>query len=119
MTAHAWPGWSVGDTPFHAPVSTCGRDAAVLVEIPIAMVLLSRIMRGRANRLANIAAGTFTTISQPLSLIVQAPPPYYLLFSVIEMACTCAIVFYAWKQAGVVHSLSASARAESPSLASP
>src|SRR4029077_13717507 len=69
--------------------------AGVLVEIPIAMVLLSRILSARSNRWANIIAGATMTAVQLLSLTVKTPAPYYLFFSVIEIACTSAIVWYA------------------------
>jgi hypothetical protein len=69
--------------------------AGVLVEIPIAMVLLSRILSSRPNRWANIIAGTAMTAVQLLSLLVKVPAPYYLFFSIIEIACTSAIVWYA------------------------
>ena len=69
--------------------------AGVLVEIPIAMVLLSRILGARSNRRANIIAGATMTAVQLLSLGVKTPAPYYLFFSVIEIACTSAIVWYA------------------------
>jgi Family of unknown function (DUF6326) len=71
--------------------------AGVLVEIPIAMVLLSRILGGRSSRWANIIAGATMTAVQLLSLVVKTPAPYYLFFSVIEIACTSAIVWYAVK----------------------
>ena len=69
--------------------------AAILVEIPISMVLLSRILGYRANRLANIVAGVTMTAVQLATLVVTPPTPYYAFFSVIEMACTAAIVWYA------------------------
>lgn len=74
--------------------------AGVLVEIPIAMVLLSRILGDRSNRWANIVAGTTMTAVQLLSLVVKTPAPYYLFFSIIEIACTAAIVWYAasWRK---------------------
>lgn len=71
--------------------------AGILVEMPIAMVLLSRILSGRPNRIANIVAGTTMTALQLLSLVVNTPAPYYIFFSVIEIALTSAIVWYAWK----------------------
>jgi len=71
--------------------------AGILVEIPIAMVLLSRILGDRPNRTANIAAGTAMTAVQVLSLVIKTPALYYIFFSVIEIACTSAIVWYAWK----------------------
>ncbi len=70
--------------------------AGILMEIPIAMVLLSRILAPRANRLANIIAGLLMTVVQISSLFVGTPTTYYLFFSVIEIACTAFIAWYAW-----------------------
>jgi MFS family permease len=70
--------------------------AGVLVEIPIAMVLLSRVLPYRTNRWANIAAGTVMTAVQSATLLVGVPAPYYLFFSVIEIATTVLIVWFAW-----------------------
>ena len=70
--------------------------AGILVEIFIAMVLLSRVLPYRANRWANIAAGTIMTAVQSASLFVGTPAPYYLFFSVIEIATTVLIVWFAW-----------------------
>jgi Family of unknown function (DUF6326) len=70
--------------------------AGILVEIFIAMVLLSRVLPYRANRWANIAAGTLMTAVQSATLLVGAPAPYYLFFSVIEIATTVVIVWFAW-----------------------
>ncbi len=70
--------------------------AGILMEIPIAMVLLSRILAPRANRLANIIAGVLMTVVQISSLFVGTPTTYYLFFSAIEIACTAFIAWYAW-----------------------
>jgi hypothetical protein len=74
--------------------------AGILVEIPIAMVLLSRVLPYRANRWANFAAGTTMTAAQSASLFVGAPTPYYLFFSIIEIATTVLIVWFArsWRE---------------------
>jgi hypothetical protein len=71
--------------------------AGILVEIPIAMVLLSRVLKHRANRWANIAAGTVMTVVQLATLFAGTPTIYYLFFSVIEIATTAFIVWSAWK----------------------
>lgn len=71
--------------------------AGILVEIPIAMVLLSRVLGFRPNRWANIIAGVVMTVVQVASLFVKVPAPYYAFFSVIEIAATAAIVWLAWK----------------------
>jgi hypothetical protein len=48
------------DTPHLGPWALAG--AAVLMEIPIAMILASRLLPFRANRLANIIAGGLLTL---------------------------------------------------------
>jgi hypothetical protein len=73
-------------------------SASILMEIPMAMVLLSRVLKYRANRWANIGAGTLMTVVQFSTLVFgSSPTPFYLFFSVIEIACTSVIVWYAWK----------------------
>jgi len=71
--------------------------ASILMEIPIAMVLLSRILKYRASRWANIIAGTIMTAVQIVSLFVGTPTMYYIFFSAIEITCTALVVWYAWK----------------------
>ncbi len=71
-------------------------SAAVLVEIPMAMVLLSRILRYRANRWANIVAGSIMTIVQIATLFKGTPTNYYLFCSVVEIAATAFVVWIAW-----------------------
>ena len=74
--------------------------AAVLMEIPMAMVLLPRVLKYGVNRWANIIAGAIMTVVQCMSLFVgSGPTPYYLFFSAIEIMCTAFIVWYAWKWA--------------------
>jgi hypothetical protein len=74
--------------------------AALLMEIPIAMVLLSRVLQYRANRWANIIAGAIMSAVQLSSLFFgTAPTLHYLFFSTIEVGCTLFIVWYAWSWA--------------------
>ncbi len=69
---------------------------AVLMEIAIAMPLLSRVLKYRANRWANIIAGVEATAWVAWSLLGGMSAPYYLFFAAIEIACTVFIVWYAW-----------------------
>jgi hypothetical protein len=71
--------------------------ASFLMEIPIAMVLLSLVLRPRQSRWANLAAGTFMAVVQVWSLSVGKPTLYYLFFSAIEIACLLVIVWCAWR----------------------
>ncbi len=70
---------------------------AVFMEIAIAMVLLSRVLKYRANRWANIIAGIFNTGLVIWSLTGTTPLPFSAFFSSIEIVCTLFITWYAWK----------------------
>ena len=76
---------------------------AILMEIPMAMVLLSRILNPRANRWANIVAGIIETAAVLLTSFIfpifhlTGTSSYYLFFGTIEVACTSLIVWYAWR----------------------
>ena len=70
--------------------------AALLMEIPIIMIFLSRTLRYRVNRWANIIAGSIKTIVMILSMFVGTPTLYYLFFGTIEIVCTTYIIWYAW-----------------------
>ena len=71
--------------------------AAVLVEIPMAMVLLTQLLNPRPNRWANIVAGAFMTVVQAATLFVRVPAAYYVFCSVIEITATAAVVWLAWR----------------------
>jgi len=76
---------------------------AILMEIPMAMIVLARILKPRANRWANIVAGIIETAAVLLTsfilpiLNLMGTTSYYLFFGAIEVACTSLIVWYAWR----------------------
>jgi hypothetical protein len=70
---------------------------SIFMMIPITMVLLSRILKYRANRWTSIIAGTIMTVTLPVTLFVAKPTSYYVFFTVVEIASTALIVWYAWK----------------------
>jgi hypothetical protein len=82
--------------------------SAVLMEIPIAMILASRLLPFRANRLVNIIAGCvmtlvngFLTFVPPLAGWGRPPAfPEYLFFATIETVCTSVIIWQAWTWSG-------------------
>jgi len=91
-----------GSMPHLGQLALAG--SAILMEIPIAMILFSRLLSLRANRLANIIAGSFVTLVNgfltfiPPLIGLGRPPalPEYLFFATIETICTVAIVWQAW-----------------------
>jgi hypothetical protein len=68
---------------------------SIYMMIPLSMVLLSRLLTYRANRLASIIAGSIMTVTLVLTLFVAVPTSYYAFFSAIEIGCTTYIVWYA------------------------
>jgi len=72
--------------------------AAVVIEIPIAMVLLSRVLVYRVNRWANVIAGLIMTVAMVVTMFMGSglPTMYYLFFGTIEILTTLFIVWYAW-----------------------
>jgi hypothetical protein len=72
--------------------------ASILMEIPMALILLSRVLKYKLNRWINIIAGLIMTTAQILSLFTgTAPTLHYIFFSTIEIACTLFIIYYSWK----------------------
>jgi len=67
---------------------------AILMETPIVMVLLSRVLRHRLNRWANIIAGVLNVVAV---IAGGQRRPYYIFFATIEVICMSAVVWYSWK----------------------
>lgn len=97
MDSHLLKGYLAGSVNGMAISQGFLLAAAVLVEIPIAMVLLSRVLNHRANRVTNLIAAAFTTVVQVATLFVGTPAPYYVFFSAFEVAATAAIFVLAWR----------------------
>lgn len=83
--------------------------SAVLMEIPIAMIVASRLLPFGTNRQANIIAGSvmtlvngFLTFVLPLTNGDFRDPiyPAYVWFATIETVCTSVIIWKAWTWSG-------------------
>ncbi len=71
--------------------------AAIFMEVPFVMILLSRFLKYKANRISNIIAASFMTVAQIGSLFVgSGSTPHYTFFSIVEIGCTAFIIWYAW-----------------------
>jgi len=66
---------------------------AILLEIPIAMIFVSRIVKPEANRWANTIAAVITTL-----FVVGGGSMdlHYLFFATVEVACMALIVWSVW-----------------------
>jgi hypothetical protein len=66
---------------------------AVMMEISIAMIILSRILKYGVNRWVNIVVGILTT-----AFVVGggASYPHYIFIATVEVICLLLIIWYAW-----------------------
>ncbi len=72
--------------------------AAILMEIPFAMIILSRLLKYKVNRWANIITGIIMIVVQFLSFFIGGPPTlHYIFFSIIEIAGLLFIIWYAMR----------------------
>ena len=82
-----------GNTPFEITQEIM-LVFAILLEIPIAMIFLSRVLKYRVNRWANIIASVITII-----FVIGGGSAYlhYYFFAAIEVGIMLLIIRYAWK----------------------
>jgi hypothetical protein len=68
---------------------------AILLQIPIAMIFLSRVLKPRVNRWANTLAAAVTA-----AFVIGGGSPYlhYYFFETVEIACMAVIVWSVWSQ---------------------
>ena len=68
---------------------------AILLEIPIAMIFVSRVLKGRTNRWANTVAAAVTT-----AFIVGGGlwELHYVFFATVQIACMALIVWSVWSR---------------------
>ncbi len=68
--------------------------AALFLEIPIAMIFLSKVLKHKTNRLFNIIAASITILfvvgGGSLTL-------HYIFFAGVEVICMLAIIILSWK----------------------
>ncbi|KAB7730429.1 hypothetical protein F5984_14880 [Rudanella paleaurantiibacter] len=71
--------------------------AGILMEIPIAMVLLANVLPKTANGWANLVAGCIKTAVMIATFFIGSATLYYIFFASIEIATTLFIIMYAWR----------------------
>ena len=70
---------------------------AIIWEMPFVMIVLSWVLKYRANRWANIIAGTIMVVLQIGSLFLGTPSLQYIFYSIMNIAWLLLIVWNAWK----------------------
>ncbi len=67
---------------------------ALIIEIPIIMIFLSRFLKYRLNRILNIIAATITIL---FVIGGWSMDPHYLAFAVVEVLAALVIIKTAWQ----------------------
>jgi len=68
--------------------------AAIMMEIPIVMIILSRVLKYGAGRWANIIASVIT-----IAFVISGgvATPHYIFMATMEVVCMLLIIWFAWK----------------------
>ncbi|HSB67354.1 MAG TPA: DUF6326 family protein [Anaerolineales bacterium] len=67
---------------------------AIMMEISIAMIILSRILKYRLNRWVNIITGILTIA---FVVVPRSAYPHYIFIMTVEVICLILIIWNAWK----------------------
>ena len=98
MEAGALQGYLTGNVGEIAITQGFLLAGAIMMEIPFAMIILSRVLKGAPNHWANIIAGILMVIIEVGTMgIGTAPTLHYLFYSAIVIPCNLFIVWYAWR----------------------
>ncbi len=76
------------------PITQLMLIGAIVHQIPLFMILLSRILQYKANRSTNIIAAIITII-----YVIGGGSfmPHYIFIATIEVVCMALIVYIAWR----------------------
>ena len=84
----------VAKTAGETPITQLMLGGAIMMEIAIVMILLSRVLPHRANRWANIITSVIT-----IAFVIGggATYPHYIFIATVEVICLLLIIWNAWK----------------------
>jgi hypothetical protein len=79
------------------PIPQLMLGGAIMMEIPIIMILLSRILKYSLNRWANIVVSLIT-----IAFVVGGGVsyPHYIFIATVEVICLLVIIWLSWKWRG-------------------
>jgi len=84
----------VAKTAGETPIAQLMLGGAIMMEISIVMIILSRVLKYRINRWANIVTSIIT-----IAFIWggAASSPHYIFIGTVETICLLLIIWIAWK----------------------
>ena len=87
----------VAKTAGETPIPLLMLGAAIVMEISILMIILSRVLKHRVNRWLNIITAILTIA---FVVIGRASYPHYTFIMAVEVICLLLIIWNAWKWSG-------------------
>ncbi len=76
------------------PITQLMLTAAIVMEIPLAMIILSRVLNYRVNRWLNIIVSLLTIV---WVIAGGSTYPHYIFLAGVEVVCLLLIIWIAWK----------------------
>ena len=84
----------VARTVVETPIATLMLGGAIMMELSIVMIILSRALKYKANRWANIIVSVITIAFIWGGMSSQ---PHYIFIAAVETICLLLIIWNAWK----------------------
>lgn len=76
------------------PITTVMFGAAIIMEFPILMIVLTQLLKHNANRWLNIISSTLTIIFVWAGFVAY---PHYVFIAAVETICLLLIIWNSWK----------------------
>lgn len=76
------------------PIPQLMLGGAIMMEISIVMIILSRVLKYKINRWANIIVAVITIV---FVIGGGSTTPHYIFIAAVEVVCLLLIIGYAWK----------------------
>jgi peptidoglycan biosynthesis protein MviN/MurJ (putative lipid II flippase) len=86
----------VAKTAGETPITQLMLGGAIMMEIAIVMIILSRVLKYRVNRWVNVITSIIT-----IAFVVGGGVsyPHYIFIATVEVVCLLLIIWNAWKWA--------------------
>ena len=76
------------------PIPQLMLGGAIMMEISIVMIILSRVLKYKVNRWTNVITGIITIVFVVGGGVTY---PHYIFIATVEVICLLAIIWFAWK----------------------
>jgi len=84
----------VAKTAGETPIPLLMLGGAIIIELPLLMIILSRVLKYQINRWANMIVAILTIV---FVIGGSAPYPHYYFIAAIEVVCMLLVILTAWQ----------------------